>query len=165
LNMGEGMTAGTPLRGTNLTILWLKRVGMTRQRLNTLFCAILVVVVGLSAMGFTRTVGYCSMSDSAECCCGNDKKCDLPASQTGLFFASVANACYSVRTVGGLNEITAVSSPENLTKQVTSHSIVELAPTSGHDFSHQLASLNYLRSDHSPPPDCEIYIQTHSLLI
>jgi len=138
---------------------------MTRQLLNTLFCAILVVAVGVSAVGFTRTVGYCSMSDSTECCCGNDKKCELPASQTGLSFTSVANACYSVRTVGGLNEIAAVSSPENPTKQVTSHSIVAVAPTSGHDLSHRLASLIYFRSDHSPPPDCEIYIQTHSLLI
>jgi hypothetical protein len=138
---------------------------MPRQSLNTLFCAILVVAVGLSAMGLTRTVGYCSMSDSPECCCGNDKKCDLPAPQTGPSFTSVANSCYSLRTVGGLNELTAVSSPENVTKQVTSHSIVEFAPTSGHNLSHDLASLNYLRSDHSPPPDCEIYIQTHSLLI
>jgi hypothetical protein len=138
---------------------------MIRQPLNTLSCAILVLAVGLSAMGLTRTVGYCSMSDSAECCCGNDKKCDLPAPQAGSSFTSVANSCYSLRTVGGLNEITAVSSPENLTKQVTSHSIVELAPTSGHDLSHRLASLIYFRSDHSPPPDREIYIQTRSLLI
>ena len=165
MNLGEGMTAGTPLRGTNLAIPCFKRVGMIRQPLNTLFCAILVVAVGLSAMGLTRTVGYCSMSDSTECCCGNDRNCDLPAPLTGLSFTSVANSCYSVRTVGGLNEMTAVSSPENLTKQQPFHSIVELTPTSGHDLSHHLASLNYLRSDHSPPPDCEIYIQTHSLLI
>ena len=94
------MAAATPIRGTNLTIPWLKRVGMTRQLLNTLFCAILVVAVGVSAVGFTRTVGYCSMSDSTECCCGNDKKCELPASQTGLSFTSVANvappSCYYV---------------------------------------------------------------------
>ena len=138
---------------------------MTRKPLNKLFCAILVVVVGLSAMGFTQTVGYCSMSDSTECCCGNDRSCDLPASQTGPSFTSVANSCYSVRTVGGLNETRAVFSPENVTKQLPSHSIVALAPTSGHDLSHHLASLIYFRSDHSPPPDCEIYIQTHSLLI
>ena len=138
---------------------------MIRQPLNTLSCAILVLAVGLSAMGLTRTVGYCSMSDSTECCCGNDRNCDLPAPPTGLSFTSVADSCYSVRTVGGLNETRGVFSPENVTKQLPSHSIVELAPSSGHDFSHQLASLNYLRSDHSPPPDCEIYIQTHSLLI
>ena len=153
------------LPGTNPAARGFKRAGMTRQLLNTLFCAILVVAVGLSAMGLTRTVGYCSMSDSTECCCGNDRNCDLPAPLTGLSFTSVANSCYSVRTVGGLNEITAVSSPENVTKQLPFHSIVEFTPTSGHDLSHHFASLNYLRSDHSPPPDCEIYIQTHSLLI
>jgi hypothetical protein len=138
---------------------------MTRQPLNTLFCAILVLAVGLSAIGLTRTVGYCSMSDSTECCCGNDRNCDLLTPQTGPSFTSVANSCYSVRTVGGLNEIRAVSSTENVTKQLPFHSIVELSPTSGHDPSPHLTSLNYLRSDHSPPPDCEIYIQTHSLLI
>ena len=153
------------LPGTNPAARGFKRVGMTRQLLNTLFCAILVAAVGLSAMGLTRTVGYCSMSDSTECCCGNDRNCDLPAPLTGLSFTSVANSCYSVRTVGGLNEITAVSSPENVTKQLPFHSIVEFTPTSGHDLSHHFASLNYLRSDRSPPPDCEIYIQTHSLLI
>ncbi len=138
---------------------------MTRQPLNTLFCAILVLAVGLSAIGLTRTVGYCSMSDSTECCCGNDMNRDLPAPQGGFSVRSVPNSCYSVRTVGGLNEMRAVSSPENVTKQLPFHSIVELTPTSGHVPSHHLASLNYLRSDHSPPPDCEIYIQTHSFLI
>lgn len=138
---------------------------MTRQLLNTWFCTILVVAVGLSSIGLTQIVGYCSMSDSSECCCSDDKPCDLPTPEAGLSVTSVTNSCYSVRTVGGLSDIWGVASSENATKQLSFHPIVVFPPAPGDDHSRHLAALNHLRSDHSPPPDSDIYTQTHSLLI
>jgi len=154
-----------PLRGTNSSLPSLWRIRRIRPMLHAMVQTMLVVAVGLSSVGFTRIVGYCSMSDSSECCCGNDKKCDLPASRDRLYVASVGNSCYSVRVVGGPNDIRGIASPENVPKPLPLHSIVELPPASGQHHSHYLAALSYLRSDHSPPPDKDIYTLTHSLLI
>jgi len=153
------------LRGTNLTLSSLEIAQMARLLFHTALYTLLLVAVGLSSIGLTRIVGYCSMSDSTECCCGNDKNCELPTPLRGLSYTSVVNSCYSVRMVGGLNDMRAVSSPENVTKQSPLPFIVEFPPASGYDPVHQLAALIPLRSDHSPPPDSDIYTQTHSLLI
>jgi len=135
------------------------------QMLHIVFHTILVVGIGFSSIGITRIVGYCSMSDSTECCCGNDKNCELPAPRGGPSVASVGNSCYSKRVAGGLNDMRGVTSPENVTKQLPLHSIVELPPASGQHRSHYLVALSSLWFGHSPPPDSDIYTQTHSLLI
>lgn len=166
----RGWLTGTPgrpdsLSGTNLEIIRLNKEEMTRQFLHTLFCPILVAVVGLSCVGLTRIVGYCSMSDSAECCCGNDEDRGLLTAHGGPSVASGADSCYSVHAVGGLNDMRAVPSHENVTNQSPFQSFVVFPPSSGHDSVHHLLARNHLRSDHSPPQDSDIYTQTHSLLI
>ena len=124
---------------------------------------ILLCSVMFFSTGFTTFVKYCSMSQSAECCCESDHSGNAAAPSHEPSIGDQNLPCLTVKVIGGLNDISAIVSPESPVKMMAVDAVlfdpgvVPLQPP-----THSL-SLTY--TDDAAPPNGDICIRISSLLI
>ena len=126
---------------------------------------LLIVVMSLTSTGFTTVLGYCSMSKSSVCCCDSDHSGKTPAPSSVQIVEPSDFSCYSVRIVGGLNDIGGVV-PEIVALKVSLAALDAVAP----EFlstppTRDIAVILPLDFRDEPPAKSDICILVRSLLI
>jgi len=122
-----------------------------------------LLLMSISAMGFTIVFHYCTMSHSTDCCCNVEypEHAKAPASIPALDGQKVD--CDIQIVAGGLNPVAQNVIPESITKSIT----VNFVPVDAGIHAPSIIPHDCLLAHATDiaPPDIAIYIRTSSLLI
>ncbi len=124
-----------------------------------------LLIMIVASMGYTSIVGYCSMSNSSECCCSTPDACELHPLIPGQTSVRTDTNCFTSQTYGGLSETPAI---EISTTAFTASTCFPSDPASpAIDIELVLKSVYSPNNspDHAPPPTGDICIQVRTLLI
>lgn len=150
-------------KGNNLLSYYVDR-SMNRLVSHSAVRGVVLLLMALSAVGFTTVVHYCTMSHSSECCCTSEHEKNPAKPTTGTWLGDRNFSC-DVRVVaGGLTPVALNTISDATARTVIADfaalesGFVEPLPpfTQHHPVTH---------SDNTAPPRAEIYIRTCSLLI
>jgi hypothetical protein len=124
---------------------------------------IFLCVMFLYSTGFTYVVRYCSMSQSSECCCNSAHDGATPAQSRAHTITAQYPSCFTVKVLGGLNDVKGVVSAEFSGKSTIAFAVaLEYAA-----IPQQVPALSLapVYTGDLPPPLTDIYLRVGTLLI
>jgi hypothetical protein len=133
---------------------------MSYRRVHIVLKVLALAALVFYSTGATVVVRYCTMSESAECCC----KAERNASNAAPSMLSLQVAgCLSVQVVGGLDETRGTITPNELAKDAGRTVIAIAAPV---NLELSVSSLlSHLPSVQPSPPQLDICLSGCTLLI
>lgn len=125
---------------------------------------VVLLLLTLSAVGFTTVVQYCTMSRSPECCCTSEQENHPAKPVPGTSLGDLDISCDVRIVAGGLTPV-ALNTMSDATAQLLAADLAALESESV-DPLHTFTSHHpFMHSDDTAPPPVDIYIRTCSLLI
>jgi hypothetical protein len=136
---------------------------MKRPLLHTALNIFTLCVMTLTSTGFTSLVTYCSMTQSSECCCGEESHHTSDAAPAEVTLSDPLASCLTQRIAGGLNEITATVHAEVIPHPV----VLDVIPVETSAVSQSIndRGLSFTLANDAAPPGVAIYIRVNSFLI
>ena len=123
----------------------------------------ILVLMALSSAGYTTVLSYCTMSQTFDCCCGEDQPAQPTDASTGASLGSGLMPCNLHIVAGGLTPVALNASPEvNGKMHPPDLGIQYVSPA-------ELPRVSYIsllgHTDDIAPPDVGLYLRTGALLI
>ena len=124
---------------------------------------VVLLLMGLTAVGYTTVLHYCTMSHSTECCCSDQHHNSGAKSSAGTSLNDERESCNVKIVAGGLMPVALnafsdasvkVSLPEI---GIFDFAVLDLSTSSSISF--------YAHADDIAPPKVDIYVRSGALLI
>jgi len=124
---------------------------------------VVLLLMGLTAVGYTTVFHYCMMSHSTECCCSDQHQNNGAKSSTGTSLNNERESCNVKIVAGGLTPVALNAFSDTHVK--VSLPEIGIFSFAVFDFSVPTSISFFAHADDIAPPKVDIYVRSGAFLI